>query len=84
MEDVYVVQVAATGPRWCPEDEVAEIAICKVLPDDSDFETVYNDGIALDPMDLGKAPLDYMSSEFGIEPEDLYAGSELGRVVSDF
>ena len=84
MEDVYVVQVAATGPRWCPEDEVAEIAICKVLPDGSDFETVYNDGIALDPMDLGKAPLDYMSSEFGIEPEDLYAGSELVKVVSDF
>ena len=84
MEDVYVVQVAPTGPRGCPDDAVAEIAICRVLQDGSDFDTVYSDGVALDPMDLGKAPLDYMSSEFGIEPEDLYAGSELRRVVSDF
>ncbi|MDO5852477.1 MAG: hypothetical protein Q4Q62_00080 [Thermoplasmata archaeon] len=84
MDDAYVVEVAVTGPRGVPEDAVAEIAVCRVLADGSDFDTVYCDGIALDPRDLGKEPLDYMQECYGIEPEDLYAGSDPARVVSDF
>ncbi len=84
MDDVYVVEIAATGPRGYPNDSVAEIAVCRVFGDGSDFETVYNDGVFLDPKDLGKDPLDYMQANHGIEPEDLYAGSEISRVAEDF
>lgn len=84
MDDVYVVEVAATGPKGYPNDSVAEIAVCRVFGDGSDFETVYNDGVFLDPKDLGKDPLDYMQANHGIEPEDLYAGSDISRVVEDF
>lgn len=84
MDDVYVVEIAATGPAGVPKDAVAEIAVCRVLADGSDFETLYHDGVALDPLDLGKASLDYMEGSYGILPEDLYAGSDIGRVVSDF
>lgn len=84
MDDVYVVEVASTGPAGIPNDEVAEIAVCRVFSDGSDFDTVYNDGVALDPRDLGKEPLDFMHENFGIEPEDLYGGSPRERVASDF
>lgn len=83
MDDVYVVEVAVTGPKGAPKDRVAEVAVCRVLSDGSDFETVYNDSVALDPLDLGKEPLDYMEANYGITPEDLYAGSPEGRVVAD-
>ena len=83
MDDVYVVELATTGPSGYPKDTVAEIAVCRVLSDGSDFETVYNDGIALDPKDLGKDPLDYMEENYGIVPEDLYVGSDVSRVASD-
>ena len=84
MDDVYVVEVATTGPKGAPSDRVAEIAVCKVLSDGSDYDTVYHDGVSIDPLDLGKGPLDYMESNFGILPEDLYEGSPEDRVVSDF
>lgn len=84
MDDVYVVEVATTGPGGYPSDSVAEIAVCRVFGDGSDFETVYNDGVFLDPKDLGKGPLDYMQANYGIEPEDLYAGSDASRVAKDF
>lgn len=83
MDDVYVVELATTGPSGYPKDTVAEIAVCRVMSDGSDFETVYNDGIALDPKDLGKDPLDYMEENYGIVPEDLYVGSDVSRVASD-
>lgn len=83
MDDVYVVELATTGPLGYPKDTVAEIAVCRMFSDGSDFETVYNDGVALDPMDLGKPSLDYMEENYGIEPEDLYAGSDADRVASD-
>lgn len=82
MSDVHVVQVAVTGPSGAPADAVAEIAVCRVSGDD--FSLVYNDGVALDPLDLGKGPLDYMQENYGIEPEDLYRGSPPERVVADF
>lgn len=78
-----MVEIATTGPSGYPRDTVSEIAICRMLPDGSDFETVYNDGVALDPRDVGKASLDYMEESYGIVPEDLYAGSDIARVASD-
>lgn len=80
MDEVYVVEVATTGVNGCPRDRVAEIAVCKVSG--RDFETVYFETLALDPLDLGKESLDYMSETFGIEPESLYAGIEEDAAVS--
>ena len=74
MDDVYVVEIAVTGPKGAPKDRVAEGAVGRGRSDGSDFETVYNDSVALDPLDLGKEPLDYMEANYGITPEDLYAG----------
>lgn len=31
MDDVYVVELATTGPSGYPKDTVAEIAVCRVL-----------------------------------------------------
>ena len=76
MDDVYVVEVAVTGPKGAPKDRVAEVAVCRVLSDGSDFETVYNDSVALDPLDLGKEPLDYMEANYGITPEHFSALAE--------
>lgn len=84
MDEVYVVEIAATGPKGSPQDGVAEIAVCRMLADGSDFDTVYNDGVALDPLDLGKDSLDYMEGNYGILPEELYAGTPVGRAVADF
>ena len=84
MDDVHVVEIAVTGPKGAPNDRVVEIAVCRVLFDGSDFDTLYSDSIALDPLDLGKGPLDYLESNYGITAQDLYAGSPEGRVVEDF
>ncbi len=74
MDDVYVVQLVSTGPQGTPRDTVAEVAVCRMFADGSDYDTVYNEGVALDPRDLGKEPLDYMLANHGMEPEDLYGG----------
>ncbi len=83
MDDVYVVELAVTGPNGMPEDTIAEVAVCHMFADGSDFELVYNDGVALDPLNLGKGPLDYMQENYGILPEDLYRGSDQERVAMD-
>lgn len=84
MDDAYVVEIASTGGRGCSQDAIVEMAICRVRSDGTSFETIYNDGIAVDPLDLGKDALDYMEVNYGIMPEELYSGSPQGRVVSDF
>lgn len=83
MDDVYVVEIATTGPKGMPKDTVAEVAVCRMLADGSDFDTVYDNLIMMDPRDLGKEGLDYLSENYGILPEELYAGESLDRVVSD-
>lgn len=82
MDEVYVVEIAATGPKGVPKDTVAQIAVCRMLADGSDFDTVYDGTIALDPRDIGKDALDYLSENYGIEAEDLYAGEQESEVVS--
>ena len=83
MDEVYVVEVSTTGPKGAPADAVAQIAVCRMLPDGSDFDTVYDATVAMDPKDLGKESLDHLSGCFGINPEDLYLGEDLNRVVGD-
>lgn len=82
MDDVYVVEVATTGPKGLPVDSVAEVAVCRMMADGSDFDTVFSETVELDPRDLGKGPLDYMSENYGIEAEDLYGGSPAEEVAS--
>lgn len=81
MDDVYVVELTTTGPSGFPKDDIAEVAVCRMDADGMDFSTVYNDGIALDPRDLGKDALDWLQSGYGMDPEELYAGSPKERVV---
>lgn len=82
MEEVYVVEIAASGPKGIPNDAVAEVAVCRMDADGGDFDTVFSDSVLLDPRDLGKDSLDYLSINYGIEPEELYMGAE-ASVVSD-
>lgn len=74
MEDLYVVEIAATGPKGMPADAVAEAAVCLLPGDGSEFETVFYGRVMLDPLDIGKDALDYLESEYGITAESLYAG----------
>ncbi len=81
MTETYVVEIVATGAGGYPKEQVAEIAICRITG--TEFETTYCNGICLDPLDLGKNSLDYLSENHGIEAEDLYTGSPLDAVVAD-
>ena len=83
MDEVYVVEIAATGPKGMPSDTVVQIGICRMLADGSDFDTVYDATVALDPKDLGKESLDYMMECHGIAPEELYVGVDEKTVVSE-
>ena len=46
MDEVYVVEIAATGPKGMPSDTVVQIGICRMLADGSDFDTVYDATVA--------------------------------------
>ena len=83
MDEVYVVQVATTGPKGAPSDGVAQICICRMLPDGSDFDTVYDAELSMDPRDIGKESLDYMSENYGLNAEGLYAGEACEDVVKE-
>ncbi len=80
MDDVYVVQIASTGPKGLPSDAVAQVAVCRMMADGSDFDTVYFETVSLDPLDLGKDALDFMSEAYGINAEHLYSGSDAAAV----
>ncbi len=81
MDDVYVVQIASTGPKGMPTEAVSEVAVCRMLADGSDFDTVLDESVAMDPRDLGKESLDWMSASYGINPEELYGGEDRDTVV---
>ncbi len=81
MDDVYVVEIATTGPKGVPADTVAEVAVCRMLADGSDFDTIYSVSIAMDPRDIGKEGLDHLSKNYGIRPEELYLGEGTDKVV---
>ncbi len=81
MDDVYIVEIAATGEKGMPKDTVIEVAVCRMFQDGSEFETVYYGRVATDPRDLGKEALDRLVNEYGIEPEGLYMGDPEDEVV---
>jgi len=74
MDDLYVVEIAATGAKGLPADAVAEAAVCLLPGDGSEFETVFCGRVLLDPLDIGKEALDHLEAEYGITAESLYAG----------
>jgi len=74
MDDLYVVEIAATGTKGLPADAVAEVAVCRLPGDGSEFETVFWGRVMLDPLDIGKEALDHLESVYGITAESLYAG----------
>jgi len=74
MDDLYVVEIAATGAKGLPADAVAEVAVCRLPGDGSEFETVFWGRVMLDPLDIGKEALDHLESVYGITAETLYAG----------
>lgn len=82
MEEVYVVEVVPTGPTMFPRDRVVEVAICRVLPNGLDFDSVLADRISMDPRELGKTSLDYLESFHGLTPQDLYFGTTEEELVS--
>lgn len=81
MDEVYVVEIATTGPKGAPDDGVAEVAVCRMLADGSDFDTVYDGSVLMDPRDLGKDALDHLTNVYGIKPEELYSGEDLDIVA---
>lgn len=81
MDEVYVVEIASTGPKGVPGDAVAQVAVCRMDADGGDFDTVFHASVALDPRDLGKEALDHLSAGYGILPEDLYSGDPVEEVA---
>lgn len=81
MEDLYVVEIAATGTKGAPSDAVAEVAVCLLPGSGSEFETVFWGRVMLDPLDIGKESLDHLESEYGVTAESLYAGDPEEEVV---
>ena len=53
MDEVYVVEIAATGPKGMPSDTVVQIGICRMLAYGCEFDTVFDANVALDPKDIG-------------------------------
>ncbi len=81
MDDVYVVEVAITGPKGMPADTVAKVAVSRMLMDGSDFDTVYSGSIAIDPKNIGREGLDHLSGNYGIRPEELYSSEGIDEMV---
>lgn len=79
---MYVVEINGDGEKGYPENVVAEIGICRVDPEYKDFDTVYHDVIQLDPMDIGKASLDWLSATSGMDVRELYLGSPVMDVAT--
>lgn len=81
MDEVYVVEIVPTGARGMPYDAVAEVGVCRMFPEGNDYETVFDGRVSMDPLDIGKDSLDFLSDEFGIGASDLYMGDDRDSVV---
>jgi hypothetical protein len=75
VSELYVVEINGDGEAGYPQNVVAEIAICRVDLGSKDFDTVYHEVVRLDPLDIGKASLDWMSATSGMDARELYFGS---------
>lgn len=83
MNDTFVVEIATTGIAGCPKDAVVEIAICRLFPDFSDYDSVYDAMVYMDPKDLGYDALERIDSLYGISPDELYLGDDVSKVSDD-
>lgn len=83
VSEIYVVEVNADGDKGYPDDVVVEIAICRVDTDSMIFDSVYNELIQRDPLDMGKSSLDTLTETAGIDTRELYLGVPLDDVVAD-
>ena len=83
MDEVYVVDVSTTGGFGFPRDAVFQVAVCRVERGKEDFETVLSRNVGMDPMDVGKDSLDYMTEAYGLGADVLYAGDPLIEVVGN-
>lgn len=81
MDEVYVVETVNSGAKGVPNDVVVEVAVCRMNREGTDYDTVYNESISIDPMDLGKESLDFLEKEHGITAESLYMGESEEVVV---
>jgi hypothetical protein len=81
--ELFVIELNGTGPEGYPSDSVAEIAICRILPDYGDFDTVYQQTVYHDPLDLGKQSLEWIYEKSGMSAEEFYYGKEISEVASE-
>lgn len=76
-----MVEVNGDGAESYPDSTVAEIGICSVDLETKDFDTIYHEVIKLDPLDLGKTSLDWLSATSGMDVRELYLGSPVKEVA---
>lgn len=80
---MYVIEVNADGDKGYPDNIVVEVGVCKVDLDRMDFDSIYNDIILLNPVDMGKTSLDWLTDTAGIDVRELYLGTPQEEVVSN-
>ena len=80
--EIYVIEVNTDGDKGYPDNIVVEVGVCRVNLDTMDFDSIYNDIILLDPLDMGKTSLDWITDTAGIDVRELYLGSPQEEVVS--
>lgn len=82
VKELYVIEVNADGDKGYPDNIVVEVGVCRVDLEIMDFDSIYNDIILLDPLDIGKTSLDWLTDTAGIDVRELYLGSPQEEVVS--
>lgn len=83
VKDMYVIEVNADGDKGYPDNIVVEVGVCKVDLDRMDFDSIYSDIIVLDPLNMGKTSLDWLTDTAGIDVRELYMGLPQEEVVSN-
>lgn len=82
-DDVYVVQTATSGPDGYPYDEIIEVGICKANLETKEWEPILSKTVYIDPKELGKGKLDYLTSNYGIVPAHIYDGEPEDDVAAE-
>lgn len=82
VKEIFVIEINADGDKGYPDNIVVEVGVCRVDLDTMDFDSIYNDMILLNPLDVGKTSLDWLTDTAGIDVRELYLGSLQDEVVS--
>ncbi len=83
MGEILVIELNGTGPKGYPDDLVAEIAVCRILPDYGDFDTVYQKTVSHDPLNLGRQSLEWIYEKSGMPAEEFYYGTGMAEIASE-